>query len=66
MLRHRIGLHTLGLTLSLLLVENEKVIRIALSALRNCLKHSGLSGDIVEKGTLEVLQQNEYEKWRDL
>jgi len=43
----------------------EKVIRIALSALRNCLKHQGLSGEIVEKGTLEVLQQNEYEKWRD-
>ena len=43
----------------------EKVICIALSALRKCLKHVGLSGEIVEKGTLEVLLQNEYEKWRD-
>ena len=39
-------------------------ICIALSALRNCLKHVGPSGEIVEKGTLEVLLQNEYERWR--
>lgn len=43
----------------------EKVIRIALSALRNCLKDAGLACDIVEKGTYEALQQLEYEKWRD-
>jgi hypothetical protein len=43
----------------------EKVIRISLAALRNCLKNQSLATDIVEQGTLEALQQLEYEEWRD-
>lgn len=43
----------------------EKVIRIGLNALKNCLKSPKLADAIVEKGTLEVLQALEYEKWRD-
>ena len=40
----------------------DKVIRIALSALRNCLKHVGLSGEIVEKGTLEAQVETREQK----
>jgi len=43
----------------------EKVIRIGLNALRNCLKSKELSAQIVEKGAMEPLQQLEFEKWRD-
>jgi len=43
----------------------EKVIRIGLLATRNVMKSKSISDELVECGLLEVLQQLEFEKWRD-
>jgi V-type H+-transporting ATPase subunit H len=43
----------------------EKVVRLCLTVLRNFLADKSLCEEIVEEGTLEVVQQLEYEKWRD-
>lgn len=43
----------------------EKVVRIGLSVLKNLLRHKALSEEVVEKGTLDVVNQLEFEKWRD-
>eukprot|EP00441_Pelagodinium_beii_P038102 CAMPEP_0197650754 /NCGR_PEP_ID=MMETSP1338-20131121/31135_1 /TAXON_ID=43686 ORGANISM="Pelagodinium beii, Strain RCC1491" /NCGR_SAMPLE_ID=MMETSP1338 /ASSEMBLY_ACC=CAM_ASM_000754 /LENGTH=440 /DNA_ID=CAMNT_0043225227 /DNA_START=53 /DNA_END=1375 /DNA_ORIENTATION=+ len=43
----------------------EKVIRLCLTVLKNFLSSKGLCEDIVEEGILEVVQQLEFEKWRD-
>lgn len=43
----------------------EKVIRLCLTVLKNFLSDKSLCEDIVEEGILEVVQQLEFEKWRD-
>jgi len=43
----------------------EKVIRLCLTVLKNFLSSKDLCEDIVEEGILEVVQQLEFEKWRD-
>ena len=43
----------------------EKVIRLSLTVLKNFLSNKSLCEDIVEEGILEVVQQLEFEKWRD-
>jgi len=43
----------------------EKLVRLCLTVLQNCIKHKELCEDIVEEGVLEAVQQLEYEKWRD-
>jgi len=43
----------------------EKVIRLALTLLKNLLPHRSFAEQVVELGVLEVVQQLEYEKWRD-
>merc|ERR1719215_2426245 len=43
----------------------EKVIRLSLTVLRNCLTHKVFAEHVVELGVLEVVQQLELEKWRD-
>merc|ERR1719215_890273 len=43
----------------------EKVIRLSLTVLRNCLTHKVFAEHVVELGVLEVVQQLEFEKWRD-
>merc|ERR1719387_624523 len=43
----------------------EKVVRLCLSTLKNLLKYKKSSEEIVEKGTLEVVNALEFEKWRD-
>jgi len=45
--------------------RSEKVVRVCLLALRNYLMDKSMCGFIVEAGTLPVVQQLEYEKWRD-
>jgi len=44
---------------------SEKVVRLALTVLRNFLTHRSFAEQVVELGVLEVVQQLEYEKWRD-
>lgn len=43
----------------------EKVVRLSLTVLTNFLAHKSLCESIVEGGVLDVVQQLEYEKWRD-
>jgi V-type H+-transporting ATPase subunit H len=43
----------------------EKVVRLGLTLMKNFLADKSMCEDIVEKGLLEVVQQLEYEKWRD-
>jgi V-type H+-transporting ATPase subunit H len=43
----------------------EKVVRLCLTVIRNFLADKQLCEDIVENGVLEVVQQLEFEKWRD-
>jgi len=43
----------------------EKVIRLGLVVIRNFLPDTALAQDIVEVNLLDVLQQLEFEKWRD-
>jgi len=43
----------------------EKVVRLSLTCLRNLLLHQGVAEQIVESGLLDVVQQLEFEKWRD-
>lgn len=43
----------------------EKVVRLSLTVLRNLLADKVLCEDIVENGILEIVQQLEFEKWRD-
>eukprot|EP00928_Gymnodinium_smaydae_P053940 TRINITY_DN3780_c0_g4_i1.p2 TRINITY_DN3780_c0_g4~~TRINITY_DN3780_c0_g4_i1.p2 ORF type:complete len:462 (+),score=140.13 TRINITY_DN3780_c0_g4_i1:74-1387(+) len=43
----------------------EKVVRMALTLLRNMLKHKELGEEVVESGLLDLVQQLEFEKWRD-
>jgi len=45
--------------------RTEKVIRLGLVVIRNFLPDAALTTDIVECGILEVIQQLEFEKWRD-
>merc|ERR1719230_749316 len=59
-------IHVVDLLRAVLIASRvEKVVRVALGALRNLLKYKMLCEDIAEKGTLEVVQQPEFEKWRD-
>jgi len=43
----------------------EKVVRLSLTVLRNFLTHKVFAEHVVELGVLEVVQQLEFEKWRD-
>jgi len=43
----------------------EKVVRMSLTVLRNLLTHKVFAEHVVELGVLEVVQQLEFEKWRD-
>jgi len=43
----------------------EKVVRLSLTVLKNFLNHKKFTEQVVELGVLEVVQQLEYEKWRD-
>lgn len=43
----------------------EKVVRLSLTVLRNFLRQKEMSEAIVEEGVLDVVQQLEFEKWRD-
>merc|ERR1712051_854396 len=43
----------------------EKVVRLSLTCLRNLLSHQVVAEEIVESGLLDVVQQLEFEKWRD-
>merc|ERR1712086_244852 len=43
----------------------EKVIRLTLTLLKNLLPHRSFAEQMVELGVLDVVQQLEYEKWRD-
>merc|ERR1712084_145821 len=43
----------------------EKVVRLTLTCLRNLLSHQAVAEQIVECGLLDVVQQLEFEKWRD-
>merc|ERR1711972_562017 len=43
----------------------EKVVRLSLTCLRNLLTHQAVAEQIVECGLLDVVQQLEFEKWRD-
>jgi V-type H+-transporting ATPase subunit H len=43
----------------------EKVVRLCLTLMKNFLADKSMCEDIVEKGLLEVVQQLEFEKWRD-
>jgi len=45
--------------------RSEKVVRLSLTVLRNLLPHRAFTEQVVELGVLEVVQQLEYEKWRD-
>merc|ERR1712232_1496293 len=48
--------------------RTEKVIRLGLTVLKNFLSNKAfkaISEDMVEEGMLEVVQNLEYEKWRD-
>eukprot|EP00429_Kryptoperidinium_foliaceum_P094373 CAMPEP_0176204266 /NCGR_PEP_ID=MMETSP0121_2-20121125/11000_1 /TAXON_ID=160619 /ORGANISM="Kryptoperidinium foliaceum, Strain CCMP 1326" /LENGTH=440 /DNA_ID=CAMNT_0017543183 /DNA_START=56 /DNA_END=1378 /DNA_ORIENTATION=+ len=45
--------------------SSEKVVRLALTVLRNFLTHKVFAEQVVELGVLEVVQALEYEKWRD-
>mmetsp|Transcript_94096 Transcript_94096/g.263385 ORF Transcript_94096/g.263385 Transcript_94096/m.263385 type:complete len:440 (-) Transcript_94096:192-1511(-) len=44
---------------------SEKVVRLALTVLRNFLSHRVFAEQVVELGVLEVVQALEYEKWRE-
>eukprot|EP00406_Dinophysis_acuminata_P008109 CAMPEP_0179236656 /NCGR_PEP_ID=MMETSP0797-20121207/14039_1 /TAXON_ID=47934 /ORGANISM="Dinophysis acuminata, Strain DAEP01" /LENGTH=442 /DNA_ID=CAMNT_0020943917 /DNA_START=55 /DNA_END=1384 /DNA_ORIENTATION=+ len=43
----------------------EKVVRVCLTLLKNLMGCKDITEEIVEEGMLEVVQQLEYEKWRD-
>mmetsp|Transcript_16511 Transcript_16511/g.35587 ORF Transcript_16511/g.35587 Transcript_16511/m.35587 type:complete len:444 (+) Transcript_16511:118-1449(+) len=43
----------------------EKVIRLSLTVLKNYLTKKAFAVEVVEQGLLEIVQQLEYEKWRD-
>jgi len=43
----------------------EKVVRLGMIVIRNFLPDAALALDIVETETLDVVQQLEFEKWRD-
>jgi len=43
----------------------EKVVRLCLTVLRNLLADKALCVEVVENGFLEIVQQLEFEKWRD-
>jgi len=43
----------------------EKVVRLTLTVLKNLLNHKSQCESIVEADLLDVVQQLEYEKWRD-
>jgi len=43
----------------------EKIVRIALQILKNTLSEPQICEDVAEKGSLEIVNQLEYEKWRD-
>jgi len=45
--------------------RSEKVVRLSLTVLRNFLSNKSFTEEVVELGVLEVVQQLEYEKWRD-
>eukprot|EP00443_Scrippsiella_acuminata_P015970 CAMPEP_0115286800 /NCGR_PEP_ID=MMETSP0270-20121206/62124_1 /TAXON_ID=71861 /ORGANISM="Scrippsiella trochoidea, Strain CCMP3099" /LENGTH=445 /DNA_ID=CAMNT_0002703847 /DNA_START=80 /DNA_END=1417 /DNA_ORIENTATION=+ len=45
--------------------RTEKVVRLSLTVLRNFLTHKVFAEHVVELGVLEVVQQLEFEKWRD-
>jgi len=45
--------------------RTEKVIRLSLVVLRNLLKNKEIAIELVEAEVLDVVQQLEYEKWRD-
>eukprot|EP00397_Hematodinium_sp_SG-2012_P019727 GEMP01020286.1.p1 GENE.GEMP01020286.1~~GEMP01020286.1.p1 ORF type:complete len:428 (+),score=107.41 GEMP01020286.1:45-1328(+) len=43
----------------------EKIVRIGLQILKNTLVDPQICEDVAEKGSLEIVNQLEYEKWRD-
>merc|ERR1719512_556758 len=43
----------------------EKVVRLSLTCVRNFMSHQVVAEQIVESGILDVVQQLEFEKWRD-
>jgi len=43
----------------------EKIVRIVLQILKNTLVDPQICEDVAEKGSLEIVNQLEYEKWRD-
>jgi len=43
----------------------EKVVRLSLTVLKNLLARPAFAEEVVEQALLEVVQQLEYEKWRD-
>lgn len=45
--------------------RSEKVIRLCLTVLRNFLGNTARTEELVEEGTLEAVNQLEFEKWRD-
>jgi V-type H+-transporting ATPase subunit H len=45
--------------------RTEKVIRVALMALKNLLEHPETAEEVVETGAHEAVEALEYEKWRD-
>jgi len=45
--------------------RTEKVVRVALLALKNLLENSETAEEVVEAGALEAVEALEYEKWRD-
>lgn len=45
--------------------RTEKVVRVGLQAIKNCLADGGMAEEVVEAGTLEAVEALEYEKWRD-
>jgi len=45
--------------------RTEKVVRVALLALKNLLENAETAEEVVEAGTLEAVEALEYEKWRD-
>jgi len=43
----------------------EKVVRLTLTCLQSLLSDKNIADEVVEQGTLEVVQALEFEKWRD-
>jgi len=43
----------------------EKIVRLYLMVMRNCLQHKSLCEEIVEANVLDTIQSLEFEKWRD-